>query len=229
VTALIIVIICIICIVLGQAWCLRVEGKFFKYLTIYAIMGGFLLLLVAVPGLNLRIHHYILALLFLPGTAMQNRPSLVYQGLLVGFFINGIARWGFDSIVQTWMELRGDAPLNSLIPDLLPPIIHMNDGLFSSFYPNITFNWIQPQADHGYDGISVLVNDVERYKGYIDVGEGEFGGMTSYTWVREKQWLDVPVYFRFAFLRGSGSEDYTKGGTWDVDGSWLHPPPGSVR
>jgi hypothetical protein len=227
--ALIIIIIVIISIVLGQAWCLRVEGKFFKYLTIYAIMGGFLLLLVAVPGLNVRIHHYILALLFLPGTAMQNRPSLLYQGLLVGFFINGIARWGFDSIVQTWFDLRGDAPLNSLIPDLLPPIIHMNDGFFSHFSPNITFQWIQPQAENGYDGISVLVNDVERYKGYIDVGEGEFGGMSSYTFVREKEWLDVPVYFRFAFLRGSGSEDYTKGGTWNVDGSWEAPAPGSVR
>lgn len=228
-TALIIIIIVILCIVFGQAWCLRVEGKFFKYLTIYGIMCGFLLLLVAVPGLNVRIHHYILALLFLPGTAMQNRPSLLYQGLLVGFFINGIARWGFDSIVQTWIELRGDAPLNSLIPDLLPPIIHMNDGFFSFLQPNITFEWVQPQAEHGYDGISVLVNDVEQYKGYIDVGNGEFGGMSSYTFVREKEWLDVPVYFRFAFLRGSGSEDYTKGGTWNVDGSWEMPPPGSVR
>jgi hypothetical protein len=105
----------------------------------------------------------------------------------------------------------------------------MNDGLFSRYSPNITFQWIQPQAENGYDGISVLVNDVERYKGYIDVGEGEFGGMSSYTFVREKEWLDVPVYFRFAFLRGSGSEDYTKGGTWNVDGSWEMPAPGSVR
>jgi hypothetical protein len=227
--ALIIIILVIISIVLGQAWCLRVEGKFFRYLTIYAIMGAFLLLLVAVPGLNVRIHHYILALLFLPGTAMQTRPALLYQGLLVGFFINGIARWGFDSIVQTWMELRGDAPLNSLIPELLPPIVHMNKGFFSSLMPNITFEWIQPNSELGYDGISVLVNDVERYKGYIDVGDGPYGGMSSYTFVREQEWLDVPVYFRFAFLRGRGAEDYTKGGTWDVDGSWINMQPGSVR
>jgi hypothetical protein len=127
------------------------------------------------------------------------------------------------------MELRGDAPLNSLIPELLPPIVHMNDGLFKHMLPNITFEWIQPNPELGYDGISVLVNDVERYKGYVDVGEGPYGGMNNFTFVREKEWLDVPVYFRFAFLRGRGAEDYTKGGTWDVDGTWINPQPGSVR
>lgn len=227
--ALIIIVLSIFSIAVGQAWGMRVEGRFFKYLAVYATLIAFLLLLVAVPGLNLRIHHYIIALLLLPGTCMQNRPSLLYQGLLTGLFINGIARWGFDSIVQTWMELRGDAPLNTLLPELLPPIIHLNSHL-KNLAANITFEWEQPNPDLGYDGISVLVNDVERYKGYVDVGNAPFGGMKSYTWTREEGiWDDIPVYFRFAFLRGRGAADYTKGGTWDVDGSWIHMQPGATR
>jgi hypothetical protein len=212
--ALIIIILTLLCIALGQAWGLRVEGRFLRYLAIYATMIAGLLLLVALPGLNVRLHHYILALLLLPGTCMQNRPSLIYQGLLVGLFINGIGRWGFDSIVQTWFELRGDAPLNSLLPQVLPPIIHNNWNI-PGLAPNITFEWEQPTPELGYDGISVLVNDVERYKAYQDVDNS---AMKRFTWVRQRE--DVPEYFRFAFMKGSQSADYTKGGTWRVDGGW---------
>ncbi|KAF2427509.1 hypothetical protein EJ08DRAFT_592840 [Tothia fuscella] len=218
--ALMIIICSLLGIALGQAWGLRVEGKFPRYLAIYATFIASLLLLVAIPGLNVRIHHYILALLFLPGTCMQNRPSLLYQGLLVGLFINGIGRWGFDSIVQTWTELRGDAPLDSLLPSILPPIIHHN--LNNVLLPNITFEWEQPAPDLGYDGISILVNDVERYKGYQDMGL-----MKSFTWVREH--TRVPEYFRFGFMKGSVTQDFTKGGTWDVDGGWIPFATGNTR
>jgi hypothetical protein len=218
--ALIIIILVLLSIAFGQAWGLRMEGKFPKYLAIYATFITGLLLLVAIPGLNLRIHHYIIALLFLPGTCMQNRPSLLYQGLLVGLFINGIGRWGFDSIVQTWAELSGDAPLGSLLPAILPPIIHMNANM--GIKPNITFEWEQPAPDLGYDGISVLVNDVERYKGYQDMGL-----MKSFTWIREHEGL--PEYFRFAFMKGSETEDYTKGATWGVDGGWVPFKPGPTN
>ena len=60
-----------------------------------------LIILISLPKLRLRIHHYILGVIFMPGTRFRVRPSLAYQGLLLGFFINGIARWGFDSIIQT--------------------------------------------------------------------------------------------------------------------------------
>jgi len=214
--ALITVVLTIFFIALGQAWGLRMEGLFFRYLGIYGIFVGSLLLLVAVPDLHLRIHHYILALLLLPGTCMQNRPSLLYQGLLFGLFINGIARWGFDPIIQTSQSLRGDSPRGTLLPSLLPPIIHNNFDI-PGLAPNITFEWEQPAAEMGYDGISILVNDVERYKGYQDVDES---AMKSFTWVRARK--DLNEYFRFGFLRGRSAGDYTKGGTWDVNGGWKH-------
>lgn len=210
VPALIIIVLSLFSIAVGQAWCLRVEGRLPRFLAIYGIFVASLLILVAVPKMNLRIHHYILALLLVPGTSMQNRPSLLFQGILIGLFINGIARWGFDSILQTPDELRGDAPLNSLLPLILPPIINNNFGL--GLMANITFEWPIPLPRH-YDAVSVLVNDVERFRGYQDAGQN------SFTWVRHVS--NLPEYFRFAFMSGGDTVDYTKAGVWSVDGGWT--------
>lgn len=105
VTTLAVLVISIFAIALGQAWGFRIEGRMPRYLALYAILALSLLTLIAIPHMNLRLHHYIIALLLLPGTPLQTRPSLVYQGLLVGLFLNGIARWGFDFILQTPAEL----------------------------------------------------------------------------------------------------------------------------
>ena len=159
--------------------------------------------------MNVRIHHYILGLLLAPGTAMQNRPSLLFQGILIGLFINGIARWGFDSILQTPDELRGDGQLGTILPMVLPPIIHNNWG--TMLKPNITFTWDFPFPEH-YDGISILVNDVERFRAYEDGRKGE----EEFTWVREHGGLNE--YFRFAYLGGGARGDYTKAGVWEGAG-----------
>ncbi|KAF4544139.1 LCCL domain-containing protein [Lasiodiplodia theobromae] len=217
VPALIIIVLSLFCIALGQAYALRVEGRLPRYLVIYGIMSGCILALVAVPKMNVRIHHYILALLLIPGTAMQNRPSLLYQGILVGLFINGIARWGFDSILQTPLELRQDAHLGTLLPEILPPIIHNVFDPDYSIMPNITFEWKLPLPEK-YDGVSVLVNDVERFRAYLDEDK------TSFTWVRQD--IELPEYFRFAYMNGRRSGDYTKAGKWTAEGGWQHMQPG---
>ena len=210
VPALIIIVLTLLCIALGQAWALRVEGRLPRYLALYGIYVGVILTLVAVPKMNVRIHHYILGLLLVGGTSMQTRPSLLFQGILIGLFINGIARWGFDSILQTPAELRGDGQLGTALPMITAPIIHSNLG--TGLQANITFEWKLPHPKH-YDGISVLVNDVERFRGYEDASE------TSFTWVRHEDGL--PEYFRFAFMDGSARGDYTKAGTWRSDGGWT--------
>ena len=209
--ALTIIVLTIFVIALGQIWYLRLEGRLRRYLAIYAIMGTFLVICVAIPYLNLRIHHYVLALLLLPGTRMQTRPSMLYQGLLFGLFINGVARWGFDSILQTSAALLGGGQLESLLPNITMPLVGSS---------NITFFWDPPPSP--YDGVSILVNDVERHRWYY--GEGD----ASYTWDRyyhgevekEKQ------YFRFAYMSGSNTADYTKAGVWDLDDSWIEMQPG---
>ncbi|PSN74733.1 hypothetical protein BS50DRAFT_22835 [Corynespora cassiicola Philippines] len=213
--ALIIIVLTLACIAVGQAWALRVEGRLPRYLAVYGIFVATLLALVAVPKMNVRIHHYILGLLLVPGTSMQNRPSLLFQGILVGLFINGTARWGFASILETPDALRGDGQLGTLLPMVLPPIIHSNIG--TGLMPNITFEWELP-FPRTYDGLSILVNDVERYRGYEDTGK------ESFTWVRHMK--DVPEYFRFAYMHGNDRGDYTKAGVWDKDGGWTQMDPG---
>ncbi|KAL8842249.1 MAG: hypothetical protein Q9170_000575 [Blastenia crenularia] len=202
--ALVIVVVTLFSIALGQVWYLRLEGRLQRYLAIYSIFVSFLILCVIIPQLNLRIHHYFLALLLLPGTRVQTRPGLLYQGILVGLFINGTARWGFDSILQTTSELRGpDGPLHSSLPNITSVVPTIS---------NITFSWALPSLKQGYDGISMLANDVERYRWYRGEGEPATTFQRSSRGERE--------YFRFAYMRGSGTADFTKAGVWEVDGEW---------
>lgn len=237
--ALIIVVLSIFSIALGQAWAFRVEGRMPRYLVIYGIFVATLLIFLATPGLNLRIHHYILALLFLPGTSFQNRPSLIYQGLLVGLFVNGVARWGFASIVELPADLLRGAQQGSLLPVV---------SVLAIGARNITFHLgslpkYDPKTKVTYDGISVLVNDVERFRGYGDDREywddsTVLGQNFTWTWNRhrlrrgesegevEKEEENLlaqqfPEYFRFGYMAGSGVGDYSKAGKWDEKGEWI--------
>lgn len=224
--ALISIILIIFCIALGQAWSFRVEGRMPRYLAVYGIFVATLLILLAVPRMYLRIHHYILALLLLPGTAFQNRPSLIYQGLLVGLFINGIARWGFDSLLQTPDDILQGINLDTLLPIIAPPAI----GFLNN---NITFTLgpipRSPKDGREYDGISVLVNDVERLRTYEDYDEKGYwiNGTREFTWDRHLE--GAPEYFRFAYMMGSDSADYTKAGTWLANGTWVEMKDGPSK
>ncbi|KAL3441349.1 LCCL domain-containing protein [Aspergillus insuetus] len=185
--ALALVIPTIICIVVTQANQIRLGGLMPHYLKVYGTMALILLILLILPGLRLRIHHYILAILLMYGTAFPTRPSLLYQGLLLGLFINGIARWGFASIIETPAAL-GEQPggSNGWWGSTSP---HINDSSVSISLPdkysdepyhgngNITFTlWERERMEKfGVDGVSVLVNDVERWRGYLDEDlRGEF-------------------------------------------------------
>ena len=209
--ALGIVITCLVVIALGQAYVLRREGRLIKYLGIYAAFGtGLLVFTFALKEMSVRIHHYILALLLLPGTKVGTRPSLVYQGLLLGLFVNGAARWGFASLLETRGVLLGDAVYGvGGIPVVVSPSggeswewdgtwrgnwgegreLNATTDLFSAigdgsvWLQNVTFHWRWPSINENrlydsktglpiegsteYDGISVLVNDVERYQAPI--------------------------------------------------------------
>lgn len=196
--ALACMIVIILSIVLGQAWHIRQAGMMPHYLRLYiGILSGLLILLV-LPGFRLRIHHYILAILLMPGTAFPTRPSLLYQGLLLGLFVNGVARWGFASIIQTPSAL-GEIPRSTggsrgwwgaTSPNITSENVSISlennhtqqlTSYSSSNTPNgngnITFSlWdTERMADLEVDGVSVKVNDVERWRAYLDEDElGEF-------------------------------------------------------
>jgi len=216
--ALAIIVIILAVIVVKQIYFFQREGRLIRYLGLYGIFIAGIIIALVLPRLNLRIHHYILALLLLPGTSMQTRPALLYQGLLVGLFINGIARWGFDSVLQTDAALQGDAQHNSRLPKIEPPKITLAENVST-----ISFQWLPPSTP--FDGISVLVNDVERYRGYTDEG---FASDNNFVWTKDPT-IDEPEYFRFSYMDGSQSNDYTKAGIWSSNGSWVDMAPGPSR
>ncbi|TQV99212.1 LCCL domain-containing protein [Cordyceps javanica] len=221
--ALAVIVIVLFVIIVFQAWCFRQEARFNRYIKVYALFVAGIVLSLILPGLNLRIHHYVLALLLLPGTSMQTRPSLLYQGLLVGLFINGIARWGFGSFLETDVALQGDAQLGTLLPSISAPTIDWSNGTADA-QSTITFKWELPPLET-YDGISILVNDVERYRAYFDDTDAP---AREYTWTRNSS-LGLPEYFRFGFMVDSNAGDYTKAGVWSKYGEWIEMAPGPSK
>ncbi|KAL1891257.1 hypothetical protein Sste5346_007716 [Sporothrix stenoceras] len=258
--ALATIIGCLLSIAASQIWYFRREGRLRQYLKLYILFISGLVICMMLPGLKLRIHHYIVALLLLPGTSMQTRPALLYQGILVGLFINGIARWGWDSLLQTAAALQDDSQLNSPLPTLMEPVIRLANttvataieaavdgatGLLSSDTllagvltaaantSSISFSW-QPPPGPRYDGISVLVNDVERYRGYFDdlvEADDTNHGVATFTWERpaDVAAAGVDEYFRFGYMEGSQTDDYTRAGIWTAEGAWVPMPPGPSR
>ncbi|KAI1814522.1 hypothetical protein GGS20DRAFT_548105 [Poronia punctata] len=213
--ALSIIVIVLTVVVIGQIWCFQQEARLVRYLKLYALFILAILIALALPNLNLRIHHYILALLLLPGTSIQTRLSLLYQGILVGFFVNGIARWGFDPVLQTSMALRGDAQLGTALPTLLPPVIDTNSS-------SIAFHWETP-PNIRFDGISILINDVERFRGFFDDEITD-----AFIWTRANA-SEINEYFRFAYVQGSDTGDYTRAGIWNSKLEWVEMPPGPSK
>ncbi|KAL1960882.1 hypothetical protein VTO42DRAFT_5865 [Malbranchea cinnamomea] len=207
--ALIVIVALLLAIALGQAWAFWREGRLPTYLKLYALMATAILALVAVPNMHLRIHHYILALLLLPGTALQTRPSLLYQGILLGLFINGVARWGFASILQTPVQLLGDAQTNSA-----RPLVTAQEVTVDYIRFNLS-EWAEGAA-----GFSVLVNDVERFRWWKSDGDHN----SSFAWKRHVDGL--PEYFRFGYIfrevmGNAWYGDFTNPGTWFENGSWV--------
>jgi hypothetical protein len=67
-------------------------------------------------------------------------------------------------------------------------------------------------------GVSVLVNDVERYRGWFAERPLE---EQVFSWTRRVGGVMADEYFRFGFVtEGGRALDYTEAGTWFVNGSW---------
>ena len=217
--ALAIILCAIVAIVIGQIHFIRISGNMPRYLAIYATILLSLLIFMLLPGLRLRIHHYILALVFMPGTGFQTRPGLIYQGLLLGLFINGVARWGFASIVQTPTALgeSGGGGEGSWWGANAPNV----SAIVGPDVSNITFNWGPMPTDRSIDGVSILINDVERWRGYLD--EELYWKHDGVTLDRRRTEEGEPEFFRFAWMNGNNVGRYSKVGLWDEEGVWHAP------
>lgn len=161
---------------------------------------------------------------FIPATAFPTRLSLVYQGLvirytyvrsrlttqfsiLLGLFLNGAARWGFDSILQTPAQLRRDAPLGSDLPAFAMSSIDVAS-------PSVSWSAIPANLTDSWDGFALLVNDVLRYT----------GSGTNYSLAGLRP--DIPYYFRLAYQLQGSSGDFTKAAVGYLNGTWVAPAAG---
>ena len=75
----------------------------------------------------------------------------------------------------------------------------------------------------------MLVNDVERFRGYTDEG---LKSDENFIWKKRERSGEgkrTPEYFRFAYMQGKQAWDYTKAGIWESDGEWTEMLGGPSR
>jgi len=169
------------------------------------------MVLALLPGVELRIHHYILAIMLMPLTGFPTRLSAVYQGLLLGLFLNGTAAFGFASIVQTSAELQLDAPIGTTLATFLTNSTNYNASI--PFSQQI-ISWAPLLPGQGWDSYALLVDDVERY----------LGTATNYSLAALNAAL--PHFFRLAYSNSGTAGDFSMAAVLWPNGTWVDPLPG---
>ncbi|KAI0271398.1 hypothetical protein BC834DRAFT_859294 [Gloeopeniophorella convolvens] len=137
--------------------------------------------------------------------------SALYQGFLLGLFLNGTAAFDFDSMFQTKAQLRRDGVFGTDLPSFVT-----NATTFNSSVPfsNQTVSWSPLPDGESWDGFALLVDDVERYVG------------TALNYSLAALQGGLPHFFRLAFTNGSVAGDFTKAATLWANGTWADPLPG---
>ncbi|KAG5417159.1 hypothetical protein I9W82_004792 [Candida metapsilosis] len=148
-----------ICAVI-QAYKIWLSGRFQKYLRVYSIFVLGLVLLAQLPGLSLRVHHYFLAMLLIPGCATRGRTALMFQGILLGLFLSGASRWGLAAIAETITSLKRDDPLGKIIPPIFTAYNSTSGTLQWQLIPE---NVTTTASYNKYSAISLLINDIEYF------------------------------------------------------------------
>ncbi|GJJ13908.1 hypothetical protein Clacol_008165 [Clathrus columnatus] len=213
VVALVIIVIVLTIIIVNQLRVIRKTGWLLHYVVGYIIAGLIIMVLALLPGLQFRLHHYFAAILLMPLTAFPTRLSAIYQGFVLGMFLNGAAAFGFASILQTAAELQRDGPAGTQLPTILT-----NSSNYNSSIPlhEQILKWDGfPQGNlDGWNGFSLLIDDVERFAG--NVLNFSLAGLDA----------SVPHFFRLAFQQDGTSGDFTKAATLFSNGTWVDPLPG---
>ncbi|KAJ7706322.1 hypothetical protein B0H17DRAFT_1036725 [Mycena rosella] len=211
ITTLVVIVLIIAAIALNQIRVFRKTGWLPYYLGWYVLGGLVVLVLSQLPTLNLRIHHYFLAMVLIPGTGLPTRVSAICQGYLLGLFLNGAAAYGFDPILQTAADLVQDATLGTDLPTFLTNSTTYNAGIPLT---NQTLFWDAPPP--GWDGFSLLVDDVERY-----VGDALNFSLAAFQ-------PGIVHFFRLALTSGGSTGDFTNAATLYPNGTWVDPLPGAT-
>lgn len=118
----IVFVIIIIAAIASQTYLIWRAGLFQRYIVVYISLVLLLVglgLVGALNNLELRIHHYIIGLVLVTGASTYTHLGLLYQGLLVGLYVNGVGRWGFDSTLESPSALARGSVVNQDIELML--------------------------------------------------------------------------------------------------------------
>lgn len=216
-----IVLLVVTCAVI-QAYKIWAAGKFRRYLVIYTSFVVGLVVISSLPGLTLRVHHYILAMLLIPGCCTRGVTALMFQGILLGLFLSGAARWGLAAIAETDTSLRRNDPSGKLMPPELLGF-DVTTGLLS---------WADP--DNSTTSVSVLINDIERWVGTgtaldlpqlfqnsTQLGLAITEALKSKFVSAEK---NIPLYIRVGKKVGERYSDFTNAGVLQWPGGEMELP-----
>ncbi|KAK7931717.1 LCCL domain-containing protein [Apiospora marii] len=172
--------------------------------------------------LSTPVYYWVMVLLILlPEAKLRDRARAGLQALLLGLFVYSIASTGLalpfsaDSTPSLTNHHANSAPPfipSPRYPQILEPEVSVGYG-----GSNATFAWRTPVPD-GVDGISMLVNDVERERKHFSTGAGKNGRYGSFELRRTPQ--AVPDYIRFSWLQGDRALGWSEAGTWEIDGAW---------
>lgn len=158
----------IVCAII-QAYKIWLSGRFRKYLLLYILFITGLVLVSLLPGLILRIHHYILAILLIPGCSTRGRTALMFQGILLGLFLLGASRWGLAAIAETIGSLKRNDPQGTVYPPIFQGFDVVSGLLSWKDIDKDSLSAIDKKLLTKYNGYSILINDIERFVDYTNL------------------------------------------------------------
>lgn len=212
VIALIIIVVLVIVVVGIQVLQYRRLGHVRYYLAWYLPLVPILILLATIGrGYHLRLHHYMLSLLGLPVLSLPNRVSIAGQGFLLAFFLDGVGRWGWASILEHEDDLRGDSAAGTWVPTFVN-----HTRVQESNYEFI--DWTQPNttAIKGRITYSVLFDDILIKSNYTALNFSISQGTKQ---------LDGDHFLRIAYEVNGTTLDFTDPSVWNGTTKRWTPSP----
>ncbi|TKY86288.1 hypothetical protein EX895_005113 [Sporisorium graminicola] len=236
VVAVIVLAVVVLVIAVNQVRVMWKTGWLAKYVSLYVVGGVLVGLAAAVPGETLRLHHYIIALVLLPACAFPTRLCLAYIAFCFGMFTNGVARWGFDGLLEDDAVVQGDATGGTA-----RPTFNTTATTWAGAGGVVQWNPIPSSLAADWDAYALLVDDVLRYQGdatsfnlsssLLDVYAQERAGdgQSQQSMPSNATLLASPHYLRLAYSSQGSPGDFTRAATaWLGNATWKDAPPGAT-
>jgi hypothetical protein len=94
-------VVVVVVVAINQVRINRNTSRLPRYIAWCVARGLVLVVLALLPGLALRLHHYIVVLMLFPDTTSPTRLPAIYQAFLLGLLTNGRAALAWDLILRT--------------------------------------------------------------------------------------------------------------------------------